>query len=136
MKQEQIVAMFKEKGFRATPQRIAVFDYVFEHRSHPDAQSVYENVVKSNPSFSKTTVYNALHALCESGFIIPVTIDEARTHYDAFVEFHGHFKCSCCGNIYDFNVRLTDEKGLEGFLITKKDVYYSGLCPNCFNKNN
>ena len=42
MKIEDITSLFKEKDFRATPQRIAVYDYVYEHRTHPDVLAVYE----------------------------------------------------------------------------------------------
>ena len=136
MRQEQIIEMFREKGFRATPQRVAVFEYLFENRIHPDPDSIYKSVIKNHPGFSKTTVYNALRALCENGFVIPVTIDETRTHYDANVGFHGHFKCSCCSRIFDFDVPACNEEGLNGFSITHRDVYYSGLCPSCYNKNN
>lgn len=134
MQKEQIISLFKEKKFRATPQRIAVYKYVYGHRTHPDAAQIYESVLKNNPNFSKTTVYNALRSLCESGFLIPVTIDGVKTHYDANVNFHGHFICTECGGIYDFEVPEPIGKGLGGFAVERKDVYYSGLCPNCNNK--
>ncbi len=134
MQKEQIISLFKEKKFRATPQRIAVYKYVYGHRTHPDAAQIYESVLKNNPSFSKTTVYNALRSLCESGFLIPVTIDGVKTHYDANVNFHGHFICTECGGIYDFEVPEPIGKGLGGFAVERKDVYYSGLCLNCNNK--
>ncbi len=134
MQESQIISLFKEKNFRATPQRIAVYKYVYGHRTHPDAAQIYESVLKSNPSFSKTTVYNALKSLCENGFLIPVTIDDVKTHYDANVDFHGHFICTGCGKIYDFEVPEPDGKGLDGFAVERKDVYYSGLCPGCNNK--
>lgn len=134
MQKEQIISLFKEKNFRATPQRIAVYKYVYGHRTHPDAAQIYESVLKNNPSFSKTTVYNALRSLCESGFLIPVTIDGVKTHYDANVNFHGHFICTECGGIYDFEVPEPIGKGLGGFAVERKDVYYSGLCLNCNNK--
>ena len=134
MQKEQIISLFKEKNFRATPQRIAVYKYVYGHRTHPDAAQIYESVLKNNPSFSKTTVYNALRSLCESGFLIPVTIDGVKTHYDANVNFHGHFICTECGGIYDFEVPEPIGKGPGGIAVERKDVYYSGLCLNCNNK--
>ena len=131
MTQEKILALFREKGFRATPQRIAVFNYVYEHRDHPDVLAIYENVLKSNPGFSKTTVYNALKSLCESGFITAITIDGGRIHYDANVNFHGHFICKHCGEIYDFQLEEPVSTLPKGFIVQKKDVYYSGICPSC-----
>ena len=124
MTQDKILALFREKGFRATPQRIAVFNYVYEHRDHPDVLAIYENVLKTNPGFSKTTVYNALKSLCDGG----------RTHYDANVNFHGHFICKCCGEIYDFELEEPAANLPSGFTVHQKDVYYSGICKSCNNK--
>ncbi len=135
MQKEQIQELFKEKNFRATPQRIAVYKYVYGHRIHPDAAQIYESVLKNNPSFSKTTVYNALKSLCESGFLIPVTIEGGKTHYDANVQFHGHFICSQCGEIYDFDLPEPNADMPNGFSVERKDVYYSGICQSCSNKN-
>lgn len=133
MQKEKIIFLFKERSFRATEQRIAVYNYVFEHKTHPDANEIYDNVIKNHPNFSKTTVYNALKSLCESGFIIPVNIDGAKTHYDANTGFHGHFRCCKCGEIFDFKVSVPVEAGLNEFTIYQKDIYYSGICPSCKN---
>lgn len=135
MRTEQIISIFKEKHFRATPQRIAVYKYVYGHRTHPDASQIYESVLKSNPSFSKTTVYNALKSLCEIGFLIPVTIDGDKIHYDANINFHGHFICSRCGEIYDFDLPEPNADMPIGFSVERKDVYYSGICQSCNNKD-
>ncbi len=134
MKRENIISLFKEKNFRATPQRIAVYEYVYENRNHPDVLAVYENVKKKYPAFSKTTVYNALKALEKNGFIIPVTIDDERVRYDADTGLHGHFICNICRKIYDFETSQPKITGLEDFLISSKNVYYSGVCPCCKDK--
>ena len=75
----EIVQIFKDRGFKATPQRIAVYKYLCEHRTHPDVESVYRAVLEDNPAFSKTTVYNALQALDACGLIIPVTTTKMCT---------------------------------------------------------
>lgn len=126
-----IVQIFKDRGFKATPQRIAVYKYLCEHRTHPDVESVYRAVLEDNPAFSKTTVYNALQALDACGLIIPVTIDSGRIHYDADTRFHGHFRCEKCGRIYDFIPDLIGIQGLDGFTVHHKDVYFSGICSCC-----
>ncbi len=53
MKRENIISLFKEKNFRATPQRIAVYEYVYENRNHPDVLAVYENVKRNILLFQK-----------------------------------------------------------------------------------
>lgn len=134
MKTEDIVSLFRKENFRATPQRVAVYGYLCENKTHPDVQSIYESVKRQNPAFSKTTVYNAVNALAEKGFIIPVTIEGDKVRYDAVVEPHGHFYCEKCGKIYDFKAKMPEAQGLEGFFVNHKNVYFSGLCPCCKNK--
>ncbi len=131
MDTREIVNLFKQKGIKATPQRTAVYKFLVENRIHPDVETVYNSVVKEHPSFSKTTVYNCLQALTDCGLLIPVKIDNEKIRYDADTSFHGHFKCDCCGKIYDF--KCFDEKvsGIDNFKIRQRDVYYSGLCSCC-----
>lgn len=136
MNKDDIVALFKKKGLKATTQRIAVYEYLFEHRIHPDVQTVYSEVVKANPSFSKTTVYNCLKDLSACGLLIPVMIENGVIRYDADTSFHGHFRCESCGEIFDFSCVEEKLSGIDGFEIRQRDVYYSGICKNCKIKNN
>ncbi len=134
MQHDEIIALFKKMKFRATPQRIAVFDYVSNHKTHPDVLEIYDNVLSQNPNFSKTTVYNALKALTDKGLLMVVSIDGERIRYDADTSIHGHFRCKDCGKIYDFKVDNVNYELPSGFIVHQKDVYYSGLCPDCSNK--
>lgn len=131
MQATEIVKLFKDRNFKATPQRIAVYKYLYEHRTHPDVESVHRAVLKDNPSFSKTTVYNALQALTDCGLLIPIKIDTDKIHYDANTSFHGHFRCTKCGEIYDFVPKIEAVDGLADFMIEQKDVYFSGICRCC-----
>lgn len=136
MQTKEITALFREKGLKATPQRVAVYRFLLENPIHPDVETVYKEVVRENPSFSKTTVYNCLEALTGRGLLIPVKIDSDRIRYDADTRFHGHFICEECGKIYDFECQSGFAKGIDGFEIRQKDVYYSGVCSCCRNKLN
>lgn len=131
MDTKAIADIFKQKGIKATPQRIAVYNFLVENPIHPDVETVYKNVVKEYPSFSKTTVYNCLQLLADSGLLIPVKIDNEKIRYDADTSFHGHFRCEGCGKIYDFKCDDKNVLGIDGFEIKQKDVYYSGLCSCC-----
>ena len=131
MNTRQISEIFKSKGIKLTPQRIAVYKFVKENPIHPDALTVYEKMIENNPSFSKTTVYNCLQTLTECGLLIPVCIDKDKIRYDADTSFHGHFKCSKCGEIYDFQCTDNETFGIDGFEVEQKDLYYSGICKRC-----
>lgn len=131
MQIKQITELFKEKGLKATPQRIAVYRFLLENRIHPDVETVYNRVIKENPSFSKTTVYNCLQALTDCGLLIPVKIDYGKIRYDADTSFHGHFICDKCGEIADFQCEADVSEQLDGFIVKQKDVYCSGICNRC-----
>lgn len=133
MNEVEIAEIFKKNKFRATPQRIAVYKYLCENRTHPDADEIFKSVVKTHPSFSKTTVYNSLQALEEQGLVVKVSIDTNRIRYDAGVSSHGHFICTRCNKIFDFEIdkSLGECQSLNDFCVSKRDVYYSGLCPEC-----
>ncbi len=131
MKQQDIIKLFKDNNFRATPQRVAVYEYLSKNPTHPDADEIYKSVLKNNPSFSKTTVYNSLTSLEEQGFIIKVNIDSNRVRYDSDITLHGHFVCDNCKKIYDFKIESIKCSGIENFSVKQRDVYYSGLCPEC-----
>lgn len=131
MTEQKIVEIFKERNFRATPQRIAVYKYLREHPTHPDVDEIYKAVLADNPAFSRTTVYNSLKALEKEGLIQSVKIDSGKIHYDGDYKLHGHFLCEKCKRIFDFEVDDSFCKGIDGFEIKKRDVYYSGLCPEC-----
>ena len=133
---KQLAETLKAKGVRPTQQRLLVYRYLMEHPIHATADTVYEALVPDNPSFSKTTVYNTIRVLTESGLLHPVTIDGGFIRYDANVSDHGHFKCNACGQIFDFPLRETqnDFEELKGFKIYYRDFYLSGCCPSCQNK--
>lgn len=131
MTTQDIQTLFRSRSFRATPQRIAVYKYLCDHHTHPDVDEIYRVMLKQNPNFSATTVYNALKALEKEGLIISVTIDKDRVHYDANVETHGHFKCEKCARIFDFGIFDIKFGGIDDFYIRQKDIYYSGICPEC-----
>lgn len=131
MNEIEITKLFKKHSFRATPQRIAIYKYLVENRTHPDADEIYKSVIKAHPSFSKTTVYNSLQALEDEGLITKINIDSARIRYDACTELHGHFICDKCKKIYDFDVESIACNLPNSFSTNERNVYYSGICPEC-----
>jgi Fur family peroxide stress response transcriptional regulator len=134
METKEIVKLFKERGFRATPQRIAVYQYLCDHPTHPDVDTIYNELVKEHPAFSRTTVYNSLDALAKENLVMTVTIDPERIHYDATTKPHGHFYCKCCKRIIDFAISNLHDISADGFEVHQQDVYYKGICPDCLTK--
>ena len=130
-----IAQVLREHGLRATPQRIQIYDYLIRYRSHPDADEVYQAIMKSGQHITLATVYNVLQAFVEKNLAITVKLDEQRTRFDADTSLHGHFVCSSCGRIYDFPVCTLETGDLDGFEVKTRDVYYSGICRICNEEN-
>lgn len=130
-----ITQLLQRHGLRPTYQRIKILEYIKQNGSHPTVALIFEALNPEIPSLSKATIYNTLHSLIEAGLIRDIMIDEGETHYDCLLSPHGHFLCNSCGAIDDFPIDFeklifTD---LDLYKITKKDVFFRGLCPNCLN---
>lgn len=116
-------------------QRIAIMEYLIEHRTHPTVEEIYTALSPSMPTLSKTTVYNTLKLLCEQGAAQTLTIDERNTCYDADTSPHAHFLCKHCGKIYDLesyaNIKQVEDVGMDGHEVHEIHCYYKGICKNC-----
>jgi len=123
----------QEHGVRPTAQRLAVYDYLLTHRTHPSADAIYEALLPQYPSFSRTTIYNSLKALMQAGLIRVVTIDPLEQHFGGDAADHGHCCCERCGQLFDFAFPSAHVAQFvpDGFSVTRQDVFFTGLCRSC-----
>ncbi len=128
----KILSLLEEKGISPTFQRTEVLGYLLNSRDHPDAEEIYR-ALEGQGLISKATVYNTLKLFAEKGLVTTVAIDRERLRFDAVTAPHGHFRCGGCSRIFDFPVLSVDlpEESLPGFLISEREVYFKGLCPDC-----
>ncbi len=139
MDRQQMAQLLCSHGVRPTQQRLAVYEYLLGHPIHPSVDTVYEAVSVDQPTFSRTTVYNSLHALVQAGLVreLPLCTEERR--YDAGLTPHAHFRCVACGCIKDISmmphavesVLLNGAEGLDGCLVQGQELSLSGLCAAC-----
>jgi Fur family peroxide stress response transcriptional regulator len=135
-----IINMLRKKGYKATPQRIAICRYVLRSRDHPTAQRIYEEVRKVHPTVSLATVYKTLQILTEHGLIQELDLPEGQARFDSNVEPHINLICLRCGNIQDLDDPTAREMVAK---ITAKteftrigqrlDIY--GTCKTCQSRN-
>lgn len=130
---QEIAATLSAKGLRPTQQRIAVYQYLIEHPIHPSADTIYRALLPIYPTFSRTTIYNSLHTLLDARLIRTVNIDAEEQRFDGNPTDHGHFKCNCCGKLYDFIISLESLKAMcpKGFRAEVQDVFINGICAAC-----
>jgi len=130
---ENITNKLKNNNIRLSHQRLKVLEYLDHHRIHPTVEQIYSGLHGEIPTLSKTTIYNTLNTLTEAGLVKLLTIEDNEARYDIRTDAHGHFKCKACGDIYDFEVNMDscEIKGLDGFRVYTRDMYFSGICSKC-----
>ncbi len=135
---EDLKKELKVRNINLSHQRLKVLEYLIQNQCHPTVDQIFTDLQKSIPTLSKTTVYNTLRILLDSGLVRVITIEDNETRYDIEVETHGHFKCGSCGTIYNFAVDMEAlvPGDLAGFMINDKDVYFKGVCPTCLARKN
>ncbi len=127
-----LTEVLSAKGIRPSYQRLKVLEYLHKHLIHPTAEQIYSALHEEIPTLSKMTIYNTVKVLEEAGLINSLLIDN-ETRYDAHLDDHGHFRCSVCGQIVNFEINTCDIpiRGLNDYTITTRDVIFKGVCPSC-----
>ncbi len=129
----EMIHMLHRANVRPSVHRLAVLEYVANHRTHPTADEVFNRIALDFPNVSRTTVYNSLHTLVDAGVLRELEIESSSTHYDlAQLLPHSHFRCTACGRIYDMALPAgLDEMVSPGFRVELTDLFFTGLCPDC-----
>jgi len=123
----------KDKGVKPSYQRIKIFEYLYRNKNHPTVDMIYKELVNEIPTLSKTTVYNTLKLFSGKNIILLINIEENELRFDADTTDHGHFKCTKCGNILDFDIDLSEinTKNIEKYKIDETHLYIKGMCDKC-----
>lgn len=132
---ENITKTLKSKGLRVTPQRFAVYANLLSRSDHPTAEQILEDMNQNFPISSQATIYSSLQVLREVGLVQEVLLEEGVSRYDANMEEHHHFHCSCCGAIEDIPANQFEPLDLSGLRSGLKAKSYqitvAGLCDRC-----
>ena len=134
-----IIQALRNKGYKATPQRIAICKFALLSREHPSVQRIYSEVRKTHPTVSLATVYKTLQILRDGGSIQELDFPNDKTRYDPYLEPHINLFCSHCGKIQDLKDPIAQELIKRVATVTKfiptsqrLDVY--GVCEKCSSK--
>jgi Fur family peroxide stress response transcriptional regulator len=129
---DSVLAKLRTKGYKLTPQRVAVVKYLMNNKEHPTADLIYRKLRKKYPMVSFSTVYNTLEILQEIDEIKELTISQKSAHFDPKTEPHHHFFCETCGKVRDVlqNVDIPSQ-WIENHRLSSYQIYFYGICSEC-----
>jgi len=137
---EDLVILLRKEGFRITPQRIAIVDYLLNTEDHPSAEHIHKTIQKKYPMMSLSTVYKTLDLLKEKKLVSEIEV-KGEARFDVHTDEHLNLVCMNCGKIDD-----VDEDSLKEiqnratkkskYLIVKSRFELFGYCTRCKSKFN
>lgn len=117
-------------------QREAIQKYLLSVKTHPTAETVYNELRKTSPDISLGTVYRNLDRLSKSGEILRLKGFGEKDRFDANTEHHYHAECIKCAEVTDIFVNYMSNidnvvKDSFGIDILSHDLKFNIVCPNC-----
>lgn len=132
----------RECGYRLTPQRVAILEFLEQKLRHQTPQMVYGVLESQVDSLSLATVYNTLELLYDLELLRKFTDEDGQTYYDPSLEPHHHGMCEECGEIFDLNVSRESVEGMissssvvhqhaGSFHVQDATIWFRGACADC-----
>jgi Fur family peroxide stress response transcriptional regulator len=119
---------------RLTPQRLAIYEAVVGHTTHPSVEMVHDTVRSRFPAISQATVYTTLGLFAELGLIQEVGGRVRR--YDGRAGRHVNLVCERCGEVTDVadpRLEALERKtaARAGFDVRSARFELHGICLRC-----
>jgi Fe2+ or Zn2+ uptake regulation protein len=132
----ELTSLFREQGYRVTPQRQAIFRLLHDNGDHPTVEALYERAAVDMPTMSLKTVYQTVHDLEALGEVRVLDLGTGSVRVDPNVEAeHHHLVCIECGRVRDVpmsvdQVKLPSRLRRE-FAVDAVEVIFRGRCADC-----
>ena len=127
----------REAGLRVTGPRTAVYNLLKSLGGHHSADDLAQRLEAGGTGMSRASVFNVLNDLSSAGLIMLSDAGPGRAFYEASDEWHHHFVCRSCGEIFDVPCAtgrkpcLTPKLPGDGFSVDEAQVIFRGYCPAC-----
>lgn len=134
--ENEITALLRDKGFKVTPQRLAIYRVLANTTAHPSAEMIFNQLQPLYPTMSLATVYKTVEILREIGLIQMLNAGEDSFRYDANTKAHPHIRCMSCGRVDDLHgvdsqKFVGDVAKTTNYDIAGHQFYFYGTCPEC-----
>jgi Fur family ferric uptake transcriptional regulator len=131
-----LIDKLHKRGFRMTPQRMAILHTLRHSGGHLSATEVFERTRLDQPGLTETTVYRTLEFLADKGYALAAHVGGGKLVYELTEENHHHLICKECGKTVA--VEFAALAGLyeqlnasTGYKLDSSHVTLFGSCPDC-----
>ena len=134
---EELVEKLRERGYRVTPQRIAILKILALSDGHPSAERIYDQIKEEFPTTSLATVYKTIATLKEMGEVLELGFPNGSNRYDGNKPYpHTHLICVKCRDIIDpeledLEILPTQVAQRAGYRLVSHRFDIYGICPRC-----
>jgi Fur family ferric uptake transcriptional regulator len=130
-------ATLRERGYRLTPQRTAVWETLRGAGTHMTAEEVADAARRRLPEINTSTVYRTLELLVSLDLVTETKLGSARSYFEVSPDpGHHHFVCERCGAVGHFGDALFAPlyemlAVSNGFTPTRARATVFGVCRDC-----
>ncbi len=133
----ELAELLRERGLRATSQRVVMHRLLRERNRHLSAEELLSESSRQLPGVSLPTVYATLELFEQLGIVRRVNGGGGTLLWDTRSDAHHHMICRNCGRIEDMETPLDLEgarrsAARSGFRPDRAEVVVSGLCADCY----
>jgi Fur family ferric uptake transcriptional regulator len=134
----ETVQVLRERGHKATPQRLMILSALRHATGHLTAGEIFEQVRVDYPYVDISTVYRTLNVLKELRLVSETDMGTGDTAYEWVRQQgkHHHLICRDCGAVASLDHRFLEDLGAEimtesGFRPDIDHFAIFGLCRAC-----
>ena len=130
-----IAELLRSNGYKVTPQRLAVYDAIDHNMTHPNAESIYQQLHPQYPSMSLATVYKTMEIFAKIGVVKILQCGEDAHRYDYNTSQHAHIRCVKCNRVLDVDIDegqlARQAEAQTGFSVSGVSLSFLGVCKDC-----
>ena len=132
----ELAALLRERGLRATSQRVVMHRLLRDRNRHVSAEELLSEAADRLPGVSLPTVYATLELFEQLGIVRRVNGGGGALVWDTRAAVHHHMICRRCGRIEDLETPVDLDRARRsaagsGFHPDRAEVVVSGRCASC-----
>ncbi len=133
---DDVVALLRAHGGRATPTRRVLLEVLFDSASHLSAEELATAVQARSPDVHLSTIYRNLDELQKLGVVAHTHLGHGPVTYQLAAHAHAHLICGTCGARLQVDDGLFEELAARarrehGFTVDPHHVAIFGTCGRC-----